>query len=186
LFTRRTCLTVGNGIFGVDWAGIICAKVKEITGQEIELWERVFSPGFGIVLWTGWFEDLVSLEARPLGKLSDAGVELTVGGASMTDAASPSTAHPPGGAGQYVGGAVAETAQGNIERAMTTGVEIGQKAEATTWLSTLFLQMVTGPGGAVGWPTGYEIVTQLERVDGRPELVEAHRSRRITDFSGAP
>ena len=81
---------------------------------------------------------------------------------------------------------MAETAQGNIERAMTTGVEIGQKVEATTWLSTLFLQMVTGPGGAVGWPTGYEIVTQLERVDGRPELVEAHRSRRITDFSGAP
>jgi hypothetical protein len=60
---------------------------------------------------------------------------------------------------------VAVTAAGSIERAMTAGVEIAQKAEAITGLSTLFVRSVTGPYGAVGWLTGYENVTQMEKAE---------------------
>jgi hypothetical protein len=88
LFTRRTRLAGGNGMAGVEWAGSICAKVKELTGQEIELWASVFSPGYGTISWTGWFEDLASLEAvgdkleadPSFAKLSDAGAKFTEGG----------------------------------------------------------------------------------------------------------
>ena len=48
---------------------------------------------------------------------------------------------------QYVGGAVAVAAAGNIERAMAAGVEIAQKSEAITGLPTMFGRSVTGPYG---------------------------------------
>jgi hypothetical protein len=66
---------------------------------------------------------------------------------------------------QYVGGAVAVCAAGNIERAMTVGVEIAEKSQAITGLPTLFGRSVTGPYGAVGWLTGYENITQMETAE---------------------
>ena len=62
LFTRRTRLAGGDGAAGVTWAASIAAKVNEVTGQEVQLWGTVYSPGFGTISWTGWFADLASLE----------------------------------------------------------------------------------------------------------------------------
>jgi hypothetical protein len=172
LFTRRTCLKAGSGGAGVEWAGSICAKVKEFTGHEIELWESVLSPGVGTISWTGWFEDLASLEAvadkleaEPLfGALCDTGAKFTQGGVD-DGLIQPIYGEPPTAAIQYAASAVAVAAAGNVERAMAAGIEIAQKAEAITGLSTLFARSLTGPYGAVGWLTGYENITQMENAE---------------------
>lgn len=172
LFTRRTRLSAGNGTAGVEWAGQIAAKVKELTGTEIQLWSTVYSPGFGTISWTGWFESLEALEkvgdtlqADPsMEKLSNAGAKYTEGG--LDDGlVQPIYGTPSDAPIQYVGGAVAVAAAGNIERAMAAGIEIAQKSEAITGLPTLFGRSVTGPYGGVGWLTGYESAAAMETAD---------------------
>ncbi len=172
LFSRRTRLSDGNGTAGVEWAGKIAAKVKELTGTEIQLWATVYSPGYGTISWTGWFEDLPALEAvgdklqadPAMEKLVNAGAKYTQGG--LDDGlVQPIYGTPTDAPIQYVGGAVAVCAAGSFERAMAAGVEIAQKAEAVTGLPTLFGRSVTGPYGGVGWLTGYESAAAMEQAD---------------------
>jgi hypothetical protein len=173
LFTRRTRLTGGNGAAGVTWASSIAAKVKEVTGQEIQLWSTVFSPGFGTISWTGWFADLASLEtagdklqADPaMEELGNAGTKYTEGG--LDDGLLQPVYGDPtaGAASQYVGGAATVIAGGNIERALAAGVDIAQKSEKITGLPTMFLTSITGPYGGVGWLTGYENITAMQQAE---------------------
>src|SRR5690349_19822201 len=142
LFTRRTRLAGGDGAAGVAWALSITEKVKQVTGHDVQLWSTVYSPGFGTITWTAWFEDLAALEvvgdkldADPaMAALGNAGNEFTDG--TLDDGLlEPIYGDPTaGGESTYVGGAAAVCAAGNIERAMTVGVEIAQKAEAITGL----------------------------------------------------
>lgn len=173
LFTRRTRLAGGDGMAGMAWASSITEKVKEITGHEVQLWSTVFSPGFGTISWTAWFEDLASLEAMgdkldaepSMAELGNAGNKFTDG--SLDDGLlQPIYGDPIAGTpAQYVGGAVAVAAAGNIERAMALGVEIAQRSEAITGLPTLFVRSLTGPYGGVGWLTGYENITAMEKAE---------------------
>jgi hypothetical protein len=171
LFTRRTRLARGDGAAGVAWALSITEKVKQVTGHDVQLWSTVYSPGFGTITWTAWFEDLASLEsvgdkleADPaMAALSNAGNEFTDG--TLDDGLLEPIAGDPaaGGDAAYVAGAAAVCAAGNIERAMGLGVEIAQKAEAITGLPTLFVRSLTGAYGGVGWLTGYESITAMEK-----------------------
>jgi hypothetical protein len=172
LFTRRTRLTPGHGTAGVDWAGQIVTKVKELTGADLQLWGTVYSPGSGTISWTGWFEDLTALEvvgdtlqADPaMEKLANAGSKYTDGG--LDDGLiQPIHGTPTDAPIRYVGGAVAVAATGSLERAMAAGVEIAQKSEAITGRPTLFGRSVTGPYGGVGWLTGYETAAALEKAE---------------------
>jgi hypothetical protein len=87
LFTRRTRLAGGNGPAGIEWASQITSKVKEVSGHDVQLWSTVFSPGFGTISWTAWFDDLASLEAvgdkldadPGMNQLGDKGAQLTDG-----------------------------------------------------------------------------------------------------------
>ena len=175
LFSRRARLAGGNGTAGLEWASSIGAKVNQITGQEIQLWGTVYSPGFGTVSWTGWFADLASLEsvgdklqADPgYLELADAGAKLTEGG--LDDAIfQPIYGEPdPAQEIQYVGGVVGVIASGNFARGMAAGVEIAQKAEKITGLSTMFGSSLTGPYGSVGFLTGYENIAVLEAAQNK-------------------
>jgi len=60
LFSRRALI---NSADGIGWAAGICERCKEVTGQEVQLWGNVYSPGYGTITWTSWFADLPSLEA---------------------------------------------------------------------------------------------------------------------------
>jgi hypothetical protein len=173
LFTRRTRLARGDGAAGVAWALSVTEKVKEVTGHEVQLWSTVYSAGFGTISWTAWFDDLASLEAvgdkldadPAMAALGNAGNEFTDG--SLDDGLlQPIYGDPTAGGGaQYVGGAVAVCAAGNIERAMGLGVEIAQKSEAITGLPTMFVRSLTGPYGGVGWLSGYESITAMEKAE---------------------
>jgi hypothetical protein len=172
LFTRRTRLSEGNGTAGVEWAGSVAAKVTELTGREIRLWGSAFSPGAGIITWTGWFEDLQTLELAGDKLAADPAMErLVKAGAKYTDGGLddglvqvihgvPSTAPV-----EYVGGVVAVAAPGNTGRARAAGIEIAQRAEAITGVPVLFGRALTGPYFQMHWFTGYENVTAMEKAD---------------------
>jgi hypothetical protein len=173
LFTRRTRLAGGNGMAGMDWAAAISAKVKEITGQEVQLWATMYSAGVGTISWTAWFADLVHLEAvgdklngdPSFNELANSGTKFTDG--SLDDALlQPVYGEPdPNTSLEYVGGAVAVASAGNIERAMGLGVEIAQKSEAITGLATMLVRSLTGPYGGVAWFTGYANITAMETAE---------------------
>lgn len=170
LFTRRTRLAGGNGMAGVEWAASIGAKVREITGQEIQLWSTVWSPGYGTISWTSWFADLASLEAvgdklavdPSYLELANAGAKFTEGGLDDSVLQLIHGEPDPSRPIQYVAGTVVVAAAGNIERSMTAAMEIVQKGEAVTGHSTMLVRPLTGPYGSLGFLTGYENIADLE------------------------
>jgi hypothetical protein len=150
----------------------VCAKVKEVTGQEIELWATVFSPGYGTISWTGWFSDLAALETvsdklesdPSYLELSDAGATFIEGGVD-DGLLSPIAGEPDGAVVQYVAGTAAVVAAGSSERALAAGVEIAYKAESITGVPTMFVRSATGPYGGVGWLTGYQDAAAMQRAE---------------------
>ena len=36
----------------VDWAAAVRARMAEVTGNDVRLWEKAYSPGTGTVRWT--------------------------------------------------------------------------------------------------------------------------------------
>ncbi len=171
LFSRRTRLAGGNGMAGVEWAAGIGAKVTEITGHEVQLWSNVFSPEYGTITWTAWFESLAAIEAMgdqlaadsSYNEMANAGAAFTEGGLDDGVLQPIYGAPDPDRPVEYVAGAQALVAGGNFERAMGVGIELAQHGEKISDVSTMFLRALTGPYGAVGWLTGYENVAEMER-----------------------
>jgi hypothetical protein len=170
LFTRRTRLTGGNGTAGTDWAVNITAQVKKVTGQDVQLWATVFSPGVGTITWTAWLDDLAALEtltdklaAEPaLTTLANEGAKFTDG--TLDDVVyQPVYGQPdPARDIQYVAGVVGVIAAGSYVRALAVGTEIAEKAEKVTGIPTTFASAVTGSYGGVGFLTGYATIAAFE------------------------
>lgn len=167
LFSRRARL---NSAAGAEWAINILGRVKEVTGNEVQLWANAFSPGFGTVSWTTWWADLASLETAMTALQGDVKYNaLGAEGPSFIEGAVDDAliqtvyGEPAGGASnQYVAGVQAVCAGGNLARGMATGVEIAQKVEAIAGVPMLFARSLTGPYGAVGWLSGYENLAAFE------------------------
>jgi hypothetical protein len=157
LFSRTTRLSSPSGL---EWAAGIGALAGEISGQQIDLWGTVYSPGYGTIAWTAWFEQLSALQAMSealegndaYAAMAAEGAELIEGG--IDDAIAQLVAGEPDGSAAYVSAVNAACAAGNIERAMGCGVELAELATRITGASTLFLRSVTGAYGGVGWLTG--------------------------------
>jgi hypothetical protein len=170
LFTRRTRIVGGNGTKGLDWAMSTTAKVKAVTGHEVQLWATMYSPSAGTVTWTAWFDDLTALET-----LSDklqaepSFVSLANDGAKFTDGTlddsiyQPIHGQPdPSRDVQYVGTVLGVLAAGNYEKGIGVGIEIAKMAEKITSQPTTFASALTGPYGSVGFMTGYENIAAFE------------------------
>jgi hypothetical protein len=168
LNARQTRLTTFDG---VDWANRIKDRVIEVGGNPCELWATVYGAGYGTVHWTSWAPDLASLATAGDALIADPGyLALSAEGANYTvGGVDDQLLKPlvgevdPDRNITYVSGVVAVCAAGNIERAMTAGVEIAQRAESITGLPTMFLSAMTGPYGGVSWLTGYEDITSVEK-----------------------
>ncbi len=172
LFSRRTHLAGGNGMAGIEWAMGIGAKVTEITGTEVQLWANAYSPGFGTLTWTAWFEDLTSLESMGDQINADASfLSMVADGAGLTEGFDDGVVQILAGAPdpdrpiQYVSGATAIIAGGSFERAMGLCLELVQHGEKVTGVPGLFGRALTGPYGSVGWLNGYESIAELERAN---------------------
>ena len=157
LFSRRARLT---SLAGLEWAAAVGALAGEVSGQHIDLWQTVYSAGYGTIVWTAWFEELAALQTMSetlegndayLAKTAEAAQHIE-GGAD--DAVAQLIAGEPGGADAYVYGVNAVCAAGNQARAMASGAEIAETAAGITGSNTLFLRAFTGPFGGIGWLTG--------------------------------
>ena len=175
LFTRRTRLVGGNGSAGLDWATAVTTKVNQITGHDVQLWAGAYSPSFGTITWTAWFEDLTALETLGDKLQADPGfVTLTNEGEKLTDGTlddalyQPVHGQPdPSRQVQYVGAVQAVLAAGNYARGLAAGVEIAQAAEKVTGIPTIFSSGLTGSYGSVGFVTGYETIAALEQAQAK-------------------
>lgn len=173
LFSRRAQLSGGHGMAGAEWAVGIAAKVREVTGHEVQVWANVWSPGYGTISWTAWFEDLAALEsmgdqltAEPSYlAMADAGADFTEGGIDDGVLQPLYGAPDPERPLEYVSGATAIVAGGSFERTMGVSIEMVQHGERITGIPGMFLRSLTGPYGSVGWLTGYENLAQMERAN---------------------
>ena len=167
LFSRQTRIA---GPDGLEWAVNIGQRAADISSHPIDLWGTVYSAGFGSVSWTAWFEDMASLESfgdtlngnEEYQGLAAQGRELTEGGLDDQLMQLLAGEVDPERDPQYVNGVTAVPAGGNIERAMTAGVEIAERASKITGQNTLLLRGMTGPYGGIGWLTGYETIADLQ------------------------
>ena len=175
LMSRRTRV---NSAAGLDWAVTILGRVKEVTGNDVNLWGTVYSSGFGTITWTSWWSDLGSMEKAfaelqvdpTYVALAAAGAPLIEGG--VDDQLLQTVAGEPGpgtgtGTAQYVASVQAVCAAGGIVRAMTAGVEIAEKATAIGGADTIFVRGLTGPYGRIGWLTGYEDLAAVGEAQDR-------------------
>jgi len=171
LFTRRGRVDGGDTVGAMTWATEVTAKASQISGLDIGLWTQVFSPQIGTLVWTVFLPDLATLET--------AGDKLAADAAYVTLQDSGSThissglddglyqilhgeADPNGTPPEYVSVVQAVCATGNIANGMALGVEIAQKVESITGITTSFATHMTGSYGAVAWMTGYDNIGALE------------------------
>jgi hypothetical protein len=168
LFTRRTRLSHAAGL---QWAVDISEKVRQVTGHDVQLWGHVYSPGFGTITWTAWFEDLPHLESFGDKLEADEGFRMMSGeGSSFTQDGvddgllQPLVGQPdPDRDVQYVTAVQAVCAGGNARRAMALGAQIAERATQVTGVPTIFARSLSGPYGGVGWLTGHEDIAGVER-----------------------
>ena len=159
-----------RGLDAPKWAVEIGAAAAAGLGNEVGVWATALSPGFGTVTWTSMWADLTALEkgfadlaghAKYL-ELAAAGAEFVNG--SIDDTLYETVYEGTGGGNdaRYAGTVSAVCAPGNYARGMMGGVEIAQRAEKATGVSTGFLAAQTGPYGRVIWLAGYKTMAEYE------------------------
>lgn len=167
LFTRRARL---NHAAGVQWATAITEHVRRTTGQDVGLWSTVYSPAYGTITWTSWFEDLPHLESFGDKLAADETYQtMAAEGSSFTEGGVDDgllqllTAPPdPDRDVNYVTAVQAVCAGGQARRAMELGLRIAEHAGSVTGVPTSFVRSLSGPYGGVGWLTAHEDVAGLE------------------------
>jgi hypothetical protein len=135
------------------------------------VWATVLSPGVGTVTWTSYWEDLSAVEKGFAELAGNAKyVELAGAGAQFVNGPIDDTLYEfvYAGAGtdpdvRYASTVSAVCAPGNFARGMMSGIEIAQKAEKATGVSTGFLAGQTGAYGRVLWLAGYKSMAEFEK-----------------------
>jgi hypothetical protein len=167
LLARQATL---RGLDSQKWAVDTGTAAAEGLGTAVGVWATVLSPGFGTVTWTSRWSDLSSLEKGFMqlmgsakyiesitegaqfvnGPINDTLYEIVYEGSSVNDDA------------RYVGTVSAVCAPGNFARGMMNGIEIAQRVEKATGVSTGFAAGQTGAYGSVLWIAGYKNIEEFE------------------------
>lgn len=193
LFTRQAQLI---GTDAASWATSIGARAAKVTEHEVGVYARVYSPGFGTVVWSSWWDDLEVMSSsfaklvadnKYLGLAAD-GADLLQGGVddSLYESVYDGADAVAGAA--YVGSVSAVCANGQVAKGFANGVALAQKFEAVTGRSTRFLHRVTGPYAGVGWLTSYASMADFQEANAKAsadaqwvELVDASGGSYIED-----
>jgi len=187
LYTRRARLASPAG---AEWAANICAAGTKLGGNEISVWGSMFGPAYGTITWTAWHADLPALEAWADTLNGDEGFQAVVaqGGEFVEGGVDDGLLQVVSGEpdleadNQYVSGVAAVCAGGNVERAMTAGVELADMASKLTGQPTMFVRSLTGPYGGVGWLTGQENIAKVEQ--GQNALAADPAWLKLVDSTG--
>ena len=167
LLARQTNL---RGLDSQKWAVDIGAAAAKGMGAEVGVWATVLSPGSGTVTWTSRWDDLSALEKgfadltanTKYLKLAGEGAEFLNGPINDLLYEEVYAGNAPSNDATYVGTISAVCLTGNLARGMLSGIEIAQKAEKTTGVSTGFLAGQTGTYGSVLWLAGYKNIAEFE------------------------
>jgi hypothetical protein len=152
------------------WAVDVGAAAAAGLGVDVGVWTNILSPGIGTVTWTSRWEDLSAVEKGFATLAGDAKyLALATKGREFVNGALDDTLYEvvyPGSApsltSRYASTVLSNCSPGNFARGVLTGVEIAQKAEQASGVSTAFLTGQTGPYGGVLWLAGYDSIEEFE------------------------
>jgi hypothetical protein len=164
----RQAVVRGQG--AEKWAVDIGAAAAAGLGTDVGVWTNILSPGVGNVTWTSRWENLSAVEksyatlagdAKYLALVAD-GREFVNGPLddSLYEVVYPGSS--PSLTSRYASTVFSNCSPGNFARGVLTGVEIAQKAEQASGVSTAFLTGQTGPYGGVLWLAGYDSLEEFE------------------------
>ncbi len=157
----------------VDWAEAVRARTAEVTGNDVRLWQKVYSPGAGTVRWTSWWDNLATLD-RALGAVRADTVYGQLAREGTASAAGPADDLLLGvvhgdpvieTSNRYIRSLEAIGAPGTLDRGLTSGVEILQKSEEITGIPSLFVRAITGSLGAFAWLSGYPDIATFQEAN---------------------
>ena len=199
LFGRRAQLSGGKFRKSMEWVAEITNRVTQTTGLQVGVWNQMFSPAVGTLLWTTMVPDLATLEGafdklavdEDYADLVDKGLDYTLPG--MVDdvlGVIISGAPDPNRPNEYVISVRSTIAGGQLATGMALGVEIAERVEAITGSPTLFIAEATGNYGGVGWATGFANISDMERaqmaVNGDAKFIELVDAKAKGVFNDSP
>jgi hypothetical protein len=185
LFGRRAQLSGAKFRKSAEWVAEITNRVSQTTGLQVGVWNQVFSPAVGTILWTTMVPDLATLEGATdklavdehYADLVEKGQDYTMPGIVDDVLGVIIRGEPdPNRRNEYVISVRTTILGGKIATGMALGVEIAERVEAITGSPTLFMADATGNYGGVGWATGFANIGDLERaqmaVNGDAKFIE--------------
>jgi len=199
LFGRRAQLSGNKFRKSLEWVAEVTNRVSQTTGLQVGVWNQMFSPAVGTILWTATVPDLATLEGatdklmvdEDYADLVDKGLDYTMPG--MVDdvlGVIISGAPDPDRPNEYAIVARASIVSGQIATGMALGVEIAERVEAITGSPTLFIAEATGNYGGVGWATGFANISDMERaqmaVNGDAKFIELVDAKAKGVFNDSP
>ena len=185
LFGRRAQLSGGKFRKSMEWVAEITNRVTQTTGLQVGVWNQMFSPAVGTLLWTTMVPDLATLEGafdklavdEDYADLVDKGLDYTLPG--MVDdvlGVIISGAPDPDRPNEYAIVARASIVSGQIATGMALGVEIAERVQAITGAPSLFIAEATGNYGGVSWVSGFANIAEMERaqmaINGDAKFIE--------------
>jgi hypothetical protein len=184
LFTRSRRIDPGKFTGALEATTKMTETARQITGHQIEAWNAVMSPEFGTVVWTMWAEHLADVESAGDKLAADSSfmkmVEKSddVFDGPMVDTLAMLVHGTPdleGAPPNYVAVVTATAANGRLNDAITSGVEIAEASTRLGGQQTLFVVGATGVYGGVAWLTACPDIDTLEAsevaVSGSPDFL---------------
>lgn len=171
LFTRSAFLAPGSVPESLTWATSMTEKVNAVADIDVSLWMTVMSPESGRITWTAVVEDLSALTVTDEKLVADDGyLALAKEGSQhstergVEDGLVRLVHLDPEGidTAQYSRVVRAVLAPGSYVTGTELGVEIAQRAKATTGRPTSFGASQSGDYGEVGWITLFDSIDQVQ------------------------
>jgi hypothetical protein len=202
LFTRRARLSGTRLADSFAWATAITEKVSQATGIAVSLFDQVFSPKVGTLVWATFVPDLKTLETSNDKLMVDHGyLDLVEQGTQFVIPGSvddslrlvvhgrqPDPERPV----THVAVVRSIMKAGKLSRGVVLGTEIAQAAEKATGSPTAFLTEATGNYGGVTWISAFASIEDLERAqtalnssDTLVGLIDSETPGVYTDHPGA-
>lgn len=175
VFTRSIRLGSSGKIRdSIGWAFELTEKLNQISETPISLWRPLFSANAMSLTWGTVVEELEELEAVDAKLMADDTYVSLVERGTLYSSGDPvddtlvSYVH-----GDFSKGAdvqvvsVVETtlANGAFAKGVELGIEIAERVEEITGMSTAFGTHATGPYGRVQWMTGHASIADLQRAE---------------------
>jgi hypothetical protein len=169
LYSREVSL---NSPMAYPAAKAISEHLSNARGNELAVYAPAYSPNWGRIGFTSWWEDLASLDAAILAASEDAKyMELSLGLAPYATGISDrlfnvtfttSTDNSNIAMPNIVWSVDGISVTSKVVEAMGAGAEICTAWKAATGVNATFGTGVTGHFGAIGWLSGYDSMSDFE------------------------